>query len=430
MSSFFKKWFQESVFDSSSDEELEEMLIFQAEQQRLERMRASASRTPRLYIDRGFIEGHNRLFNDYFAENPVYPHDRFRRRFRMGRDLFLRIQSALEAHEPYFQQKMDAAGKLGLSSLQKIIAVLGMLAYGVFADLLDEYVRIGESTAVLSMKKFVKTVISVFGNEYLRSPNSDDVARLLAIGESRGFPGMLGSIDCIHWKWKNCPSAWKGQFTGHIHEPTLILEAIASYDLWIWHAFFGLSGSHNDINVLDRSFVFSDLTQGRFPPVHYYVNDHHYSIGYYLAYGIYPSWATFVKTIPMPQTNKARHFKRMQESCRKDVERAFGVLQARFAIVRRPARYFKRSTLHNIMLVCIILHNMIVEDERHLHVQPDITYMYDQAEDGPPTPVLEHLRTREFQDFVNQYIRIQDREIHTQLQADLVEHLWNIHSNA
>ncbi|XP_038707306.1 uncharacterized protein LOC120002618 [Tripterygium wilfordii] len=359
MSSFFKKWFQESVFDSSSDEELEEMLIFQAEQQRLERMRASASRTPRLYIDRGFIEGHNRLFNDYFAENPVYPHDRFRRRLRMRRDLFLRIQSALEAHEPYFQQKMDAAGKLGLSSLQKITAALRMLAYGVSADLLDEYVLIGESTAVLSMKKFVKTVISVFGNEYLRSPNSDDVARLLAIGESRGFPA-----------------------------------------------------------------------QGRFPPVHYYVNDHHYSMGYYLADGIYPSWATFVKTIPMPQTNKARHFKRMQESCRKDVERAFGVLQARFAIVRGPARYFKRSTLHDIMLACIILHNMIVKDERHLHVQPDITDMYDQAEDGPPTPVLEHLRTREFQDFVNQYIRIQDREIHTQLQADLVEHLWNINSNA
>ncbi|XP_038707305.1 uncharacterized protein LOC120002617 [Tripterygium wilfordii] len=122
MGSFFKKWFQESLFDSSSDEELEEMLIFEAKQQRLERMRASSSRTPRLYIDRGFIEGHERLFNDYFAENP----------------------SAIEAHEPFFQQKMDAAGKLGLSSLQKITAAFRMLAYGVSADLLDEYVLVKE----------------------------------------------------------------------------------------------------------------------------------------------------------------------------------------------------------------------------------------------------------------------------------------------
>ena len=48
-------------------------------------------------------------------------------------------------------------------------------------------------------------------------------------------------------------------YSGHVHEPTIILEAVASYDLWIWHAFFGLPGSHNDINVLERSSVFTLL---------------------------------------------------------------------------------------------------------------------------------------------------------------------------
>ena len=40
-------------------------------------------------------------------------------------------------------------------------------------------------------------------------------------------------------------------YVGHVREPTIVLKAIASYDLWIWHAFFRLLGSHNDINVLD-----------------------------------------------------------------------------------------------------------------------------------------------------------------------------------
>jgi hypothetical protein len=31
---------------------------------------------------------------------------------------------------------------------------------------------------------------------------------------------------------------------------SVVLEAVADQDLWIWHAFFGMAGSHNDINVL------------------------------------------------------------------------------------------------------------------------------------------------------------------------------------
>ncbi|XP_038707268.1 putative nuclease HARBI1 [Tripterygium wilfordii] len=358
MRPFIKKFVFNSSSSSSSDDDVEDILLLEAERLSLEMSRGLTSRDRRLYINRGSIQGHNRLFNDYFAENPVYPHDRFRRRFRMSRDLFLRIQEAVEAHDPYFRQKRNAAGKLGLSPLQKITASLRMLAYGVTADFMDEYVRIGESTAIASLKKFTRAIISIFGSEYLRSPNSNDIARLLEIGENRGFPGMLGSIDCMHWKWKNCPSAWKGMYTGHIHEPTLILEAIASYDLWIWHAFFGMPGALNDINVLDRSNVFSELTQGRAPAVNFHVNGNQYSMGYYLADGIYPSWATFVKTIPAPQNNKTKHFVRCQESARKDVERAFGVLQARFAIVRGPARYLETDTLNDIMIACVVLHPM------------------------------------------------------------------------
>ena len=187
-------------------------------------------------------------------------------------------------------------------------AVIKMLAYGVLADFMDEYLRIGETIAIKSLKKIVKVVVSFFSEEYLRSPNNNDIARLLVVGQHRGFPGMLGSINCMHWKWKNCPSKWKGQYVGHTRDPTIILEIMASYDLWIWHAFFGLPGSHNDINVLERSSVFSELAEGRAPLVNYSINGYDYSMWYYLVDGIYPSWATFVKTILAPQDRKRQHF--------------------------------------------------------------------------------------------------------------------------
>jgi hypothetical protein len=48
----------------------------------------------------------------------------------------------------------------------------------------------------------------------------------------------------------------------------------------------------------------------------------------------------------------------------KDVERAFGILQARFAIVRGPARFWDQDCLWYIMTECVIMHNMIMEDDR------------------------------------------------------------------
>ena len=309
------------LHDSDEDEIIEELLMEKSQPKR------------RCSIRHNHLVGHERLFLDYFAPTPIYPPVLFRRRFRMKRSLFL-IQSKVEAHDSYFVQKRNSAGKLGLSSLQKITAAFRMLAYGVSGDFIDEYVWIGETTALESLKKFVIAVIDVFSEEYLRKPNNEDIARLLAHDKRRDFPDMLGSIDCMHWKWKNCPSAWKGQYSGHIREPTIILKAIASYDLWIWHMFFGLPGSNNDINVLERSHVFNELAEGRAPAVDYSINGHDYTMGYYLADDIYPKWAIFVKTIPAPQTQKHKLFAEAQEACRKDVKCAFGVLQACFAIVR------------------------------------------------------------------------------------------------
>lgn len=66
-------------------------------------------------------------------------------------------------------------------------------------------------------------------------------------------------------------------------------------------------------------------------------------MGYYIADGIYPKWAAFVKTISSHQGKKELQFHNAQAADRKDMERAFGILQAQFAIVRGPVWFLDQD---------------------------------------------------------------------------------------
>ncbi|OEL38635.1 hypothetical protein BAE44_0000346 [Dichanthelium oligosanthes] len=162
----------------------------------------------RRVIERDHGEGHQRLVADFFSEDPVYNEKIFRTRYRMSRPLFLRIVRALGEWSPYFTKRKDVCYRQGLSPLQKGTAAIRMLARGSPADAVDEYVQIGASTAMECLERFAEGVIDKFGGEYLRGPTSVDMQRLLQIGEGCGFPGMLGSIGCMHWEWENCPPKW------------------------------------------------------------------------------------------------------------------------------------------------------------------------------------------------------------------------------
>ncbi|GJS98772.1 zf-CCHC domain-containing protein [Tanacetum coccineum] len=74
-------------------------------------------------------------------------------------------------------------------------------------------------------------------------------------------------------------------------------------------------------------------------------------IGYYLVYGIYPELAPLVKTIPEPADDDHKRilFKEKQKSARKDVERAFGVLKKKWAILANPTRALRKDRIINMM---------------------------------------------------------------------------------
>ena len=169
----------------------------------------------------------------------------------------------------------------------------------------------------------------------------------------------------MHWEWKNCPSAWKDTFQGNEKNSKLVLEAIADNRTRFWHLNFGAPGALNDLNVLERSPLFENAVRGEAPRVNFVVNGNEYEYAYWLGDGIYPPYACFVKTLQHPVTRMQKMFASAQEAKRKDIERAFGILQARFHVLTAPCRLWDRFAMKKVMKTCVILHNLIIARSRN-----------------------------------------------------------------
>lgn len=112
------------------------------------------------------------------------------------------------------------------------------------------------------MKQFCVAIHEEFGDYHLRQPTWADFEKQLAINAKHGFPGMFASLDYMHYKWKNCPVAWQGDFGNKDGKRSTILEAIVDESLHIWHVFVGLPGSNNDFNALDCSPLVHNMLTG------------------------------------------------------------------------------------------------------------------------------------------------------------------------
>ena len=170
---------------------------------------------------------------------------------------------------------------------------------------------------------------------------------------------------------------------------------------------------------------FVNLAEGIAPPANYVIKGKEYNMGYYLADGIYPKWSTLVQSIHDPRGPKKKLFAMKQEACRKDVERAFGVLQSRFAIIAGPARFWNKKVLHDIMTSCIIMHNMIIEDERDINASIE-----ERVEVPIPDVQMVADDNARFQEFLSRHRKIKDKEAHIELRNALIENLWDEYGNS
>jgi Plant transposon protein len=390
-------------------------------------------------MNREFDVGVQSMMTDYFNETPTYDDNMFAHLLRMHWAVFDRTYKDVSAR-PEFVRKFDALGKPGLHPLQCVVAALYKLSYGVASDALDGYVRISESSAHESQAMFYRALFELFGVEYGHQPTEDDLRRILKINADRGFPGCVDSIDCQHWSWEACPIQFAGHVKGTEEKWTIVLEAVADGECFVWQAAFGYPGSLNDLSILDMSSTIERIFRSDFPPsITFLVNNVAFNTAYFLANGIYPAWALFIKTNRNAMSPKGKRFASAQEAVRKGFERMFADIVARWHILMQPCRLANGDEIANVMKACILMKNMIVEVRRDSY-DPG---MYEAAESSADAAepnsfwfvwqdraslelgaAAEHVQA-----WTNRvaalYAEFTRRDAHASLTTNLVAHIWN-----
>jgi hypothetical protein len=110
------------------------------------------------------IEGHNKLMRMYFNENSTYSESYFQWRFWMSINLFKHIATEVMKFDRYIEQRRNVTRKLGHSTYQKVTAALHMLAYGITVDLVDDNLAMGESMAIMCVKRFAVAIGYIFSS--------------------------------------------------------------------------------------------------------------------------------------------------------------------------------------------------------------------------------------------------------------------------
>jgi hypothetical protein len=79
------------------------------------------------------------LQSDYFADDAINTSKEFRRRFRMNKDLFMKIVQGVKEYDDYFKYKKYCTEKWGFTSVQKCTVALRCISYGALLDTSVDY---------------------------------------------------------------------------------------------------------------------------------------------------------------------------------------------------------------------------------------------------------------------------------------------------
>jgi Plant transposon protein len=323
--------------------------------------------------------------HDLTGPNALFVGKEFKMFFRVSRSRFQNMLEMFGNHGgKFYSGKADCCRNPTASLEAKLLLPLQVLAFGVPSHTFVLYYQMSPTLAAKACKEFNKKFLSLYRNKYLKKPSQKDMVQIAKLHEYiHGVSGMFGSLDCMHTRWDKCPTGWQGSFKGRTGHPSIVLEAACDHHCFFWHLDYGHAGTNNDINVLNASDFYQSFLDGRMEQleedvVPFKIGSQSFHKMFVLVDGAYPKFDRFVKPFAYPILSEEKKFADWQSAARKDIERAFGILQGMFQAVARPFRALKITDIATMVKCCLCLHNMCMAD-RVMH--GDLNADYDPAHD-------------------------------------------------
>ena len=254
----------------------------------------------------------------------------------------------------------------------KVLAALRHLGRGECWDTIVEACNDLPSRTTLSsfFKRFVKCMRDTYEDTWIHTPRTEtELQSVLNRSSKRGFPGCLGYMDGVHVHWDRCPMRWKHQSIGKNEYPSIGWQCSVNHHRRFMSVSAPALGGVNDqtacrtdkfVQQLRHDKLYTDMT--------YMIYDEdgeiHEENGLWVNVdGGYLCAPELLVGNPHDLDHYMNYWTTFMESERKHVECAFGILKARFRVLKLPIRLESFDVIDNMFVTCCILHNMCLESD-------------------------------------------------------------------
>jgi hypothetical protein len=302
----------------------------------------------------------------------------FRAEARLPREVFWFIVEAIENDRVY--ETDVRVGARALPVAKQLMAYLLRVGSNTTSSIVAHRLGISASSVPVCIRRTAKAIIRNLKVEYLQMAlnQTPEKAKVLSGFKRRQFEHCVGIIDCTHVRI-TVPARIKRRgngnaFIGRKKVATLTYQAVttAQESPRFLDISGGLPGAAYDTRVMEASYLYNNINlflEGN----EYILGDLGYPLRPWLMTG-FTTKEVNVEQNPSTRSRKQR-FNKFLSGVRIGVERAFGILKARFKGLREQYHVRGKDTIktyHSIFLSACILHNVCAEKKVPLPAQAEI----------------------------------------------------------